>query len=207
MNARSSPPRLKIPARTELTQHPLMSERTILEPIATNMHRKLFRAIEDSRQFLEPWLPWVPYTDSVEACLRYAEACETDFRNGTALRLSIRLRDQPDLIGVLTLEGISDLHRSGDLGYWLRPTATGRGLMTEAATLLLDFAFSKAHFHRIRCAAAAENTNSQKVIERLGFQKEGIAREAERVGGRWVTHVVYSRLASDPPPLPPARSE
>lgn len=204
MNARSAPPRLKIPTRIDFAQHPLMSERTVLELIAASMHRKLFRAVEDSRKFLEPWLPWVPYNDSVEASLRYAEACEQDFRNRTALRFAIRLRDQPDIIGVVTLESISDLHRSGDLGYWLRPTATGRGLMTEAATMLLDFSFSKIHFHRIRCAAATDNTSSQKVIQRLGFQKEGIAREAERVDGRWVTHVVYSRLAQDPLPTPQA---
>jgi RimJ/RimL family protein N-acetyltransferase len=191
----------------ELTQRPLVSQRTILEPITPSMHRKLFRAVEDSRPFLEPWLPWVPFNDSVEASLRYADACETDWRNGTALRFSIRLRDQPDLVGAITLESISDLHRSGDLGYWLRPTVTGRGLMTEAGTLLLDFAYSKVGFHRIRCAAATENIKSQKVIERLGFQKEGLARDAERVAGRWVTHVVYARLAEDPPPPPSSVQE
>lgn len=200
MNARSAPHRLKIPARILLTQKPLVSERLILEPIVPSIHRKLFRAVEDSRGFLEPWLPWVPYNDSVEASLRYAEACETDWRSGTALRFSIRLRDQPDIVGAITLESISDLHRSGDLGYWLRPTVTGQGLMTEAGMLLLDFAFSRVSFHRIRCAAASENIKSQKVIERLGFQREGIARDAERVSGRWVTHVVYARLADDPPP-------
>lgn len=202
MNARSKTHRLKIPAPIELTQGPLMSDRTILEPISVGMHRKLFRAVEDSRKFLEPWLPWVPYNDSVEASLRYTEACEIDFRSGTALRFAIRLRDKPDIIGAITLENISDLHRSADLGYWLREEATGQGLMTEVATVLLDFAFSRVHFHRIRCAAASDNIKSQKVIERLGFQTEGTAREAERVGGRWVTHVVYSRLATDPAPTP-----
>lgn len=191
----------------ELAHRPLVSERTILEPIAPSMHRKLFRAVEDSRSFLEPWLPWVPYNDSVEASLRYAEACEADWLNGTALRFSIRLRDQPDLIGAITLESISDLHRSGDLGYWLRPTVTGRGLMTEAGTLLLEFAYTRVGFHRIRCAAATENTKSQRVIERLGFQKEGIARDAERIFGRWVTHVVYARLTDDPPPPRPLTRE
>ncbi len=202
MNAHSAPPRLHIPARIELTRQPLVSQRTIVEPIVASTHRKLFRAIEDSRKFIEPWLPWVPYNDSVEACLRYAEACESDWRTGIALRFSIRLKNEPDFIGVITLESISDLHRSCDLGYWLRPTATGRGIMTEVATALLDFAFQGMNFHRIRCAAATDNLPSQRVIERLGFQKEGVAREAERVGGRWVSHVVYARLTSDPGPGP-----
>lgn len=203
MNARSAPPRLKIPARIELTQQPLQSRRAILEPIVASSHRKLFRAVEDSRKFLEPWLPWVPYNDSVEASLRYAEACESDWRAGVALRFTIRLKNEPEVIGVITLESISDLHRSCDLGYWLRKAFTGRGLMTEVAKVLLEFAFENIHFHRIRCAAATDNIPSQRVIERLGFQREGVAREAERVGGRWASHVVYSRLASDPPYEPP----
>ncbi len=200
MKSGSSPPRLKIPARIELSQRPLVTARTIVEPITTSMHRKLFRAVEESRGFLEPWLPWVPYNDSVEASLRYAEACESDWRTGSALRFSIRLRNKPNTIGVITLENISDLHRSCDLGYWLRPSHTGQGLMTEVGRMLLEFAFAEMHFHRVRCAAGTENHRSQGVIERLGFQREGIAREAERVFGRWVSHVVYSRLATDAKP-------
>jgi hypothetical protein len=70
VNARTTPPRLKIPTRTELSQQPLTTERTILEPLASSMYRKLFRAVDDSRTFLEPWLPWVPYNDSVDASLK-----------------------------------------------------------------------------------------------------------------------------------------
>jgi len=166
------------------------------------MYRKLFRAVEETRAFLEPWLPWVPFYDSPDASLRYTEACEADWSMGAALRFSLRLRDETDVIGVITLESCSDLHRHCDLGYWLGKAYTGRGLMTEAAGRILSFAFETINMHRIRCAAAEENAPSQRVIERLGFAREGVAREAERVKGQWMTHIVYSRLATDPPHLP-----
>jgi ribosomal-protein-serine acetyltransferase len=164
------------------------------------MHRKLYQSVEEARSFLEPWLPWVPFNDSPEASLRYAEACELDWDNGAAIRFALRLRNKPELVGVVTLESCVSLHRSCDLGYWLHPKQTGRGLMTEACEAVIDFAFSTMGVHRIRCAAADNNLPSQKVIERLGFQREGIAREAERVCGRWASHLVFSRLSTDPAP-------
>lgn len=69
--------------------------------------------------------------------------------------------------------------------------------MSEAGQSVLRFAFETMHAHRIRCAAAQENIPSQKVIERLGFKQEGVAREAEFVAGRWVTHFVYSLLENE----------
>lgn len=191
------PARLVIPPRVQLSRRPLSTERVVIEPLSTGMHRKLYRAVEDSRSFLAPWLPWVPFNDSQEASFRYTEACEADWQTGTALRFALRLRHESPLIGVITLENISDLHRNCDLGYWLRPSHTGRGLMTEAAARVVEYGFERLKMHRIRCAAAEDNLRSQRVIERLGFFREGIAREAERVGGRWVTHIVYSRLETD----------
>src|SRR5690606_10296595 len=117
-------------------------------PIHTGMYRKLFRAVEDSRGFLEPWLPWVPFNDSPEASLRYAEACEADWSVGSALRLSMRFRDDAEIVGVITLESCSDLHRHCDLGYWLRKEHTGKGLMTEAAGRVISFAFETIKMHR-----------------------------------------------------------
>jgi RimJ/RimL family protein N-acetyltransferase len=193
---------LRIPPRVQIQRQPLCTPRVVIEPIHTGVYRKLFRAVEGTREFLEPWLPWVPFYDSPDASLRYTEACEADWSAGSALRFYLRFRDEADVIGVITLESCSDLHRHCDLGYWLGKEHTGQGLMTEAAESVIAFAFDTINIHRIRCAAAEENIPSRRVIERLGFIREGVAREAERVKGQWMTHVVYSRLATDPRSLP-----
>jgi ribosomal-protein-serine acetyltransferase len=170
----------------------------MIEPVSSAQHRAFFRAVEESRGALLPWLPWVPLNDSEEASLRYTQACERDWDKGAALRFFLRLRDEPEVVGVVSLENCVQTHRSCELGYWLHPTHHGQGLMTEAAAQVVKFAFARLKMHRIRAAAAVENVASQRVIGRLGFEKEGSARDAEYVNGRWVTHWVYARLETDP---------
>ncbi len=70
--------------------------------------------------------------------------------------------------------------------------------MTEAARAAVQFAFERLAVHRMRCAAATDNHASLRVIARLGFRFEGIARQAEFVGSRWLDHAVFARLATDP---------
>lgn len=178
--------RLKVPHRLEISRRPLVTERTTLEPLDTSYHLKFWRAVDSARDALHPWLPWVPYNDSPAASYRYTQACERDWDNHAAIRFAVRLRHQSELIGVVSLENCSPQHRSLDLGYWLHPLQQGNGLMTEAARCIVGFAFQDMHVHRVRCAAAQENIASQKVIARLGFKREGIARDAEFVAGRWI---------------------
>ena len=110
--------------------------------------------------------------------MRYAEACVADWDGGRAVRFAIRDRHSRELLGVVGLDSCVHLHRSCELGYWLRRDATGKGLMTEAANASVEFAFSRMAMHRIRCAAATDNFPSLRVIQRLGFRFEGIFRQA-----------------------------
>jgi RimJ/RimL family protein N-acetyltransferase len=138
-----------------------------------------------------------PSNNTPEASQRYAEACAADWDAGRAVRFGVRDRATRALVGVVGLDSCVHLHRSCELGYWLRLDATGRGLMTESAKACVDFALTRLGVHRIRCAAATDNYPSLRVIARLGFRFEGISRQAEYVGGRWVDHAVFGRLATD----------
>lgn len=189
--------RLHIPSRMELSRRPLASARLLIEPISSAHHQAFFRAVDDARAVLEPWLPWVPLNDTADASLRYTNACERDWDKGAAVRFFVRVRNQPGVAGVVSLENCVQTHQSCELGYWLHPHFHRQGLMTEAASRVLEFAFQEMGAHRVRAAAAFENLASQRVIERLHFTREGVARDAEFVNGRWISHLVYSRLSSD----------
>jgi ribosomal-protein-serine acetyltransferase len=195
--AQPVPPLLSIPARAVLRRAPIETARALLLPIDANDGPELWEAVDGSRWHLERWLPWVPYNSTPDASLRYAEACATDWDAGRAVRFAIRDRTSAGLLGVVGLDSCVHLHRSCELGYWLRREATGRGLMTEAARACVDFAFGRMGVHRMRCAAATDNMPSLRVIGRLGFRFEGIARQAEFVGSRWLDHALFARLSTD----------
>jgi ribosomal-protein-serine acetyltransferase len=105
------------------------------------------------------------------------------------VRFAVRDRKTSELLGVVGLDSCVHLHRSCELGYWLKLSATGRGLITEAAAMAVEFAFGRMGVHRVRCAAAT--------IARLGFRFEGISRQAEYVASRWLDHAVFGKLETD----------
>jgi len=191
------PQLLTIPTRAALRRAPLETSRLQLLPIEVSDGSELWEAVEGSRWHLERWLPWVPFNNTRDASLRYAEACTLDWDAGRAVRFAIRDKASHGLLGVVGLDSCVHLHRSCELGYWLRREATGRGLMTEAAKAAVQFAFSAMGVHRIRCAAATDNVPSLRVILRLEFRFEGIARQAELVGSRWLDHALFARLSTD----------
>jgi ribosomal-protein-serine acetyltransferase len=188
---------LSIPARAQIRRLPVETPRLLLVPIEISDGDELWEAVEGSRWHLERWLPWVPFNNTREASMRYAEACVADWDGGRAVRFAIRDRTSRELLGVVGLDSCVHLHRSCELGYWLRRDATGKGLMTEAANASVQFAFSRMAMHRIRCAAATDNFPSLRVIQRLGLRFEGIARQAELVQSRWLDHAVFAKLSSD----------
>src|SRR6185437_11423216 len=179
---------LVIPLRAELRARPIESERLLLVPIDAAVGPELWLAVSGSRAFLQRWRPWVQFHTDPAASTRFAEACAADWDQGRAVRFVLRERAHRTLVGIVGLEACVHLHRSCELGYWLRNEATGRGLMTEGAKAALDFAFRQMGAHRIRVAAATDNHRSLRVIARLGFRFEGIARQAEYCHRRWLDH-------------------
>lgn len=188
---------LTFPSRLSLRRAPIATGRVLLVPVDATEGPELWEAVEGSRWHLERWLPWVPFNSSPDASMRYAEACAVDWDAGRAARFAVRDRASNELLGVVGLDSCVHLHRASELGYWLRREYTGRGLMTEAARACLDFSFQRMGMHRVRCAAATDNAPSLRVIARLGFRFEGIAREAEWVGSRWLDHALFAKLATD----------
>lgn len=191
---------ITIPPRADVRARPIETERLWLAPIDPSDGPEIWLAVSGSRAFLQRWLPWVQFHTDPGASARFAEACASDWDQGRAVRFVVREKPHRTLVGVVGLEACVHLHRSCELGYWLRKEATRRGLMTEASLAVIDFAFRKMGAHRVRVAAATDNHASLSVIARLGFRFEGIARQAEWCDGRWLDHGVFARLATDPAP-------
>ena len=66
--------------------------------------------------------------------------------------------------------------RSGYLGYWIDRSVAGRGMASLAVALVCDHAFGPVGLHRLQADIRPENRPSQRLVERLGFQREGLLR-------------------------------
>jgi len=81
------------------------------------------------------------------------------------------------------------------LGYWLDPAFHGRGIMTEAASAVIDFAFNTLKIHKIETGHFAENDASRRVIEKCGFRKIGTKEQHYFRNEKWHDHVEYERIS------------
>lgn len=79
-----------------------------------------------------------------------------------------------------------------DLGYDLRPEYWNSGIMTEALGAVIDFTFNKIQVNRIEASVSNENNASIRVLEKLGFVKEGVLRKRSYWGGSYHDMVMLS---------------
>jgi ribosomal-protein-serine acetyltransferase len=171
----------------------------------------LFALVDAERARLSRWLPWVETTSSPADCCRWVQQARHQFACQEAVNLGVWHRRQ--LAGVVGLDPLDWSHRKAGLGYWLGARFEGRGLCTRACRALLEHGFSALGLNRVEVHCAAGNEHSRAVPRRLGFRCEGLLRQVEWLGDRFVDHEVYSLLAEEwqrlrapakesPPPQP-----
>jgi RimJ/RimL family protein N-acetyltransferase len=86
---------------------------------------------------------------------------------------------------------------TAEAGCWLEPAAVGRGLVTRAARLIIDWAVEERGIHRVEWLVAAENAASVAVARRLGMTREGVLRESHLHRGKRQDIEVWSVLAPE----------
>lgn len=100
-----------------------------------------------------------------------------------------------DLIGHIALYAVKRLpYSSAFVGYAMDETFAGKGIVTEAVELVVRFAFEQIGLHRVEAYVAPENKASIRVLEKAGFQQEGLLRKLLYINGKWVDHYMYARL-------------
>jgi ribosomal-protein-alanine N-acetyltransferase len=85
--------------------------------------------------------------------------------------------------------------QSCSAGYWVSQSANGRGLATAAVGEMTELAFGEFGLHRVEAATLLNNTRSQRVLERNGFARIGLAPNYLNIAGRWQDHLLFQRIA------------
>jgi RimJ/RimL family protein N-acetyltransferase len=117
------------------------------------------------------------------------------FEKGKCFDLAIELKEKGQVIGFLGF--IHRQHQRGEIGYALGVNYRGRGLASEAAEAVVNYAFGVLGLHKVEADATSDNPASWRIMERLGMQREGCLREVELHDGAWVDRVLYGILADE----------
>lgn len=174
----------------------LAGERVILRQLVPADAGRVAAFHRDNVARLARWSPPAPEGLLTETYWRERLAQGLlEFETGSSLRLHVLRRDDRGdaVLGEVNLSQIArGPFQNAYLGYKLDHRAEGQGLMTESLRLLVAHAFGAMRLHRISANYMPENARSARVLARLGFVPEGIAKDYLFIDGAWRDHVLTS---------------
>lgn len=150
-----------------------------------------------------PWHPLVKDDHhSVESWRRRLREREQDYREGRAVHfIGLDVGAGTNVESVVGACSLTNIIYSPacycHLGYSVDATAEGRGVMTRIVEYTIAYAFENLQLNRVCANYMPANTRSARLLEKLGFEKEGFARRYLCINGRWEDHVLTSLLNPD----------
>lgn len=154
----------------------LVGDRVLLRPLRPDDGPAILAAIEESRAELDRWLVWPKSFQTEEHARDYCHRMAADWIRRSQLVFGIFDRETGTYLGGTGLHDIEWDIPALEIGYWLRTSATGKGYMTEAVSLLTACAFERLGARRVTITSDVKNAASRAIPERLGYGLEGILR-------------------------------
>lgn len=157
-----------------LTTPDLSTARLRLRPFTDADADALF-TLHSSARVLRYW-DSPPWTERSRA-ERFLTTCRTMADEGTGVRVAVDRAADGAFVGWCGVFGWNPDFRSASLGYCLNETMWGRGYATEAAHALLEWGFAALDLNRVQAEVDTRNSASARVLEKVGFRREGTLRE------------------------------
>lgn len=123
------------------------------------------------------------------------EAWARGYDASRSIRWGIARREDDIVVGTCGYYGFHERHRRGSLGFELARSYWRQGIMTEALGTIIGFGFREVGLNRIQAVVMPGNEGSEKLLEKLGFRREGVLREYENWGIKgYVDLLMFSLL-------------
>lgn len=179
---------------------PIVTDRLIIRPPQSGDGKALSEAKKESWNDLKPWLPFAKGSvdnvcekeDEVLCCQKHA-----DFLLRDDLMLFAFDKETGKLIASSGLHRMDWQIRYFEIGYWVRSTETGKGYGSEITVALARYAFEAMQASKVVVGHHGGNAASQRIIEKLGFEKEAEFKRNEAINGRFLDVLYYARFNAD----------
>jgi [ribosomal protein S5]-alanine N-acetyltransferase len=168
--------------------------RVRLRPLAASDVDALFDVYSDPLMMRYWSTPPMQDRAEAEALL---DRIRTGFEGKTLFQWGLERKEDAQMLGTCTLFHCDEKNGRAELGYGQHSRYWRSGYMTEALTALIDYAFGTLRLRRLEADVDPRNENSLRILDRLGFRREGLLRERWHVGAEVQDTVFLGLLARE----------
>jgi RimJ/RimL family protein N-acetyltransferase len=172
-------------------------ETVSIRPLTEHDADTLLAAVRESYDEVSPWMVWCRPDYSIEHALSWIRSTISGHETGLSYEFGV-FDALGTFAGACGINHINHLDRFANLGYWVRTSASRRGIATAAAQAVAKWTFANTDLNRLEIVAAVDNHRSQRVAQKVGALREGVLRQRMLVGGQPSDAVMFSLVR----PLP-----
>ena len=172
-----------------------IDETLYLEPLSMKHCKELYEGIVNDRDALTEFLEWVAHVKEETQIAQFIQFTIRQLNVEGQLYCAIMKNDT--CIGVINMQYWNRTARQTALGYWLFPKYHRQGIMTSVVHDFCVYLFTVKKIHRIELQIAEKNRASIGVARNVGFQFEGVKRDAELLHNQFVNHCTFSLLKGE----------
>jgi ribosomal-protein-serine acetyltransferase len=175
-------------------EHIRINDKTRLEQIKMSMAPVIFAGIDNNREYLEKWLPFVELTRQVTDIEDFISGINLEDANHDEY---FSIWHKEEFAGIVGLKDTDWVNRKTEIGYWVTKNMQGKGIITACVDKLIRYAFKVQNFNRIQIKVAEKNHKSASIPIKLNFKFEGTERQGELHKNKFLDLRIYSLLKSD----------
>lgn len=172
-----------------------ISPKLSLRQVALTDANEVFVLIERSRVFLDQFESSVADLRTLDDVQKFLEKHERLFQSGSGFGACLIFENQ--IAGIFGIHHLDSKNQKAEVGYWLGQPFAGKGLAFQSLSAVVKYSFEKLQLNRLEAKTATTNQPSIRLLERVGFQREGTLRQNYFVRGRFVDDYLYSLLKSE----------
>ncbi|OEV29794.1 GCN5 family acetyltransferase [Streptomyces nanshensis] len=167
-----------------------------LHPLEPWQAEEFLAHMDRGREFIGQHIGLADAVTDLESSRSFLQSYADKAAADTGRIYGIRTADGT-LVGGVLFRTMDVPNGTAEAGCWLEPAAAGRGLVTRASRVIIDWAVEERGIHRVEWLVSSENTPSIAVARRLGMTKDGVLRESFPHRGKRLDREVWSVLAPE----------
>lgn len=168
---------------------PTRDPRVMLRHFASTDSASLAALIDKNRSHLKQHLPWLNYSNNEQDSLNFIQQAIEGYQQNKSLILAVCCEEK--IIGVIAFHAFDWQQKTSGIGYWIDETFQGQGITQTATEALIDYGFFKLNLSTVTISAGVSNMRSQRIPEKLSFEKMKIIPQKEWLYDHYVDHVFY----------------